>query len=323
MQANLRFPYWGEIANYVSSENTLAAFGATAISRVSPVKPEFSLATFAGELGLDGLPDIPGWKVITERHKGGRLVGPATAVAGENLNWQFGWLPIARDIQTFCRAVATAPETTERYRREAGKELRRQYHGPEEVLVDTTTTLSTNASPLPAMTYLFGGKGKLERHTRTTRKRWFVGKFRYALPVGKSNLELMSLHAREANKLLGFVPTPDVVWNLTPWSWGVDWVSNVGDVMSNLSDIMTDSLVVDGHAMEHVQSSVTYTLTGAVLKNGQAVPPLSMTFVNETKQRVGATPFGFGLDPLDFTDRQISILLSLGLNRSGKQIRRA
>jgi len=126
----------------------------------------------------------------------------------------------------------------------------------------------------------------------------------------------------EANHLFGVIPTPEVVWELTPWSWAVDWFTNVGDVMSNVSSFITDGLVLQyGYIMEHTRvfgeivctvppSQVgQYGLTGGVLKR---------TYVREYKTRIHADPYGFGIDDTTLTKRQLSILGALGLSKGSR-----
>jgi hypothetical protein len=128
----------------------------------------------------------------------------------------------------------------------------------------------------------------------------------------------MARLALEAKKLLGLSLTPDTVWNLTPWSWMVDWVSNAGDVVSNISDALFDGLVLRyGYMMEHTLTSDEYFFvgpTGFQPTNGPR--PSSITLHHEVKKRVKATPYGFGLTWTSFTTRQLAILAALGITRS-------
>jgi hypothetical protein len=119
-----------------------------------------------------------------------------------------------------------------------------------------------------------------------------------------------------AKKILGLSLTPDIVWNLTPWSWAVDWFSNTGDVISNLTDWATDGLVLRyGYVMEHTITSDTYTYSGntGLIDGNVRVPPL--TLVTETKIRRRANPFGFGITWDGLSPRQLAITAALGLTR--------
>jgi hypothetical protein len=118
-----------------------------------------------------------------------------------------------------------------------------------------------------------------------------------------------------ADRLFGLNLTPDLVWNLTPWSWAIDWFTNFGDVVSNVSDMVTDGLVMRyGYIMEHTVAKNTYTLEGfSPLRGSLPVPPMS--FVTETKVRRAANPFGFGFTWDGLSPRQLAIAAALGLSK--------
>jgi len=122
-------------------------------------------------------------------------------------------------------------------------------------------------------------------------------------------------HYLEAGKLLGITLTPDTLWNLAPWSWAVDWFSNAGDVVSNISDWAVYGLVLRyGYIMEHtiVRDTYTRTPTGLNVSGGATS---SITLVTETKIRRRADPFGFGLSGVALNATQQAILTALGISR--------
>jgi hypothetical protein len=126
----------------------------------------------------------------------------------------------------------------------------------------------------------------------------------------------MGRNALEAKKLYGLSLTPETVWNLAPWSWAVDWVSNAGDVISNLSDWATDGLVLrHGYIMEQSFVRDTYEWYGPVNFWSQVYPAV-FTLECRSKLRRRATPFGFGLTFGDFTPRQWAIAIALGLTKT-------
>lgn len=123
-----------------------------------------------------------------------------------------------------------------------------------------------------------------------------------------------------ANKLFGLRLTPELWWQLSPWSWAADWVGNTGSVLHNLSAFSNDGLVMRyGYVMETVKVVTTYTLVDCVLRTGQKVDS-SQTYVQERKQRRRATPFGFGLNPASFSDKQWSIIAALGISRMPRSL---
>jgi hypothetical protein len=131
----------------------------------------------------------------------------------------------------------------------------------------------------------------------------------------------MDRWAQEADKLLGIRITPEVLWDLEPWSWLVDWFSNVGDVFTNITRFSHDGLVMKyGYVMARFDMTDEHTSYGTLWKDATMSTGMS-TIVrgNTVKMRQHATPFGFGLSPsTDFTARQWAIIGALGLTRGDR-----
>jgi hypothetical protein len=109
---------------------------------------------------------------------------------------------------------------------------------------------------------------------------------------------------------------PNVLWRLAPWSWLVDWFVNAGDVISNLTDMAIDGLVLQyGYMMEHTIICDELRLVGPRFKSG-ALVDTTLCLVTETKQRVKATPYGFGLSWSSFSPTQLAILAALGITHA-------
>jgi hypothetical protein len=160
--------------------------------------------------------------------------------------------------------------------------------------------------------------GTLTTTTTVERKRWFSGAFTYYAKKPSSFSDIES-RVQELNYLYGLAPTPEAIWDLTPWSWAADWIANMGDVLNNLSMYLTDGLVMRyGYVMEKTTTTVAYTHAGTNLKGVGPIFP-SQTFRSITKRRRPATPFGFGLTYSGFNTRQWAILAALGISR-GKNI---
>jgi hypothetical protein len=172
-------------------------------------------------------------------------------------------------------------------------------------------------APSSDICYLSGpgtvGNTILER--KVTTRRWFSGAFTNYVPP---SAEFGGLSA--ATKLLGLDLTPEVIWEVTPWSWAVDWFTNAGSIISNYTAFEIDGLVMRyGYIMEHVVSVNSYYHegpTGTIF--GDAARPPVMEFVTETKSRRRATPYGFGLDMGALSGFQQSIIAALGLSRAGR-----
>jgi hypothetical protein len=291
--------------------------GSTAISRCKPTNVVADLATFLLELRNDGLPHLVGSSIWEKKIKSARSGGD------EYLNVEFGWKPMISDILNVFQSITHANTVLSQYERGSGSLTRRRYYFP----VEKTSTISIVGSSNPA-TYpdaspmLDSGlsPGTTYKLRTTYRQVWFSGAFTYHLPSDfNSRNRLVALGAK-VRTLLGLDLTPEVLWNAAPWSWAVDWFSNVGDVLSNYSDWATDGLVMKyGYVMEHSSVRERYYCDGPG-RFRTAFPkldrPTPIDAWVETKQRVVSSPFGFGLDWSGMTPRQLSITAALGLSRS-------
>jgi hypothetical protein len=261
----------------------------------------------------EGLPSLVGSQAWRQGANAGRKAG------SEYLNIQFGWLPIVNDIRKFADAVSHADTVLAQYERDSNKQVRRRYNFPSQRELSPEIMLSsdTSAFTLIGSSVIGPGapRGSLVRIRETIRKQWFSGAFVYHLPTGYDSRSELARLALQAKKLYGLTLTPEVVWNLAPWSWAVDWFSNAGDVLSNISDMATDGLVMRyGYLMEHTITKDTYRLAPPFKNGGGTVPPL--TLVRETKVRRRANPFGFGVSWDGLSPRQLAITVALGLSRS-------
>jgi hypothetical protein len=290
----------------------LLAKGATAIARTVPTRPSFSLATALGELRRDGIPTVLGASFLKVRS----LKSAVKAAGNEYLNLEFAWKPFIGDIRKLCSAVMKSEDIIAKYEKESGQIIGRNYSFPDErtILVED----KGGAVPSPALptsmyvTYL----GNMRKTTEVVTHTWFEGRFRYNLPEGTDARSQIKLAAAKAEHLLGLRLTPEVLWNLQPWSWLSDWFVNVGDLMTNFTAFGTDELsLTRGYIMKHSFTKVTWDLNGIVFKDGPA-GTISQSFETETKMRLKASPWGFGVTFSGFTPRQIAILAALGVTRN-------
>lgn len=297
-----------------STNSVLDKAGATAVARCKPTNPVADASTFLGELLKDGIPSIVGsqtWKARTLTAKN---------AADEYLNVQFGWRPLLSDVNKLVNAVGHANTVISQYERDSGKVVRRGYrfpssHSSVEVLVNDGSSVRPYGPETGEFAFTTPPQyGKLYRVRETTQHRWFKGAFTYYLPSGYDSRNEMDRIALLA-KRIGVSPTPETLWNLAPWSWAVDWFTNTGDVVSNLQSWKIDGLVMRfGYIMEHTIVSDTYTLRPSGFTLPLAKVP-TLTFVNETKIRRRANPFGFGVTWDGLSSFQASIAAALGISR--------
>lgn len=297
-------------------------WGPELIKRAVPNSPNVALSTTVAEVLREGIPKTIG-SILTLRSQTDFF----RSLGSEYLNVQFGWAPLVRDLSKLLQTVANWPQVLEQYRRDSGRIVRRRRYSP--VFKSDTVVYSTNSgprleyngnSPTVAFTnFVTDNIGVWGRITdQVSEQYWFSGAFSYFLNVGSSDIDKAEKFAQEARKLLGIGITPDVLWNLTPWSWLADWVGNIGTNVSNATHLSQDGLVIRwGYLMRRYISNRTFMVYGPKLRNGNR-GPFSITYRLDRKERVKATPFGFGLNPNTFSDGQWAILAALGLTKAPK-----
>jgi len=305
-----------------SSDAQLNVFGATAIARCAPANPPSNVVTFLGELMKDGLPSLIGHETWQNRSLLAKSADNSARYRGktlgsEFLNKEFGWDPMLNDINKFANALLHADKVLEQYERDAGQLVRRRYKFP--TTRSSVDTLAFTGVPASGPNYSLLGTtspGNVIRTRETVTDRWFSGAFTYYLPTGYDSRESLSKLARQAQFLLGAHLSPDVLWELAPWSWAVDWFSNMGDVIHNVSRFATGGLIMPyGYMMEHSIITDTYRYVGATgfPSPFDVLPPTVL--VTETKKRVKANPYGFGVTWGSLSGFQYSIMAALGLSR--------
>lgn len=301
-----------------TSTQDLWELGTTAIARCKPTNSPADLSVTLGELISEGLPSLIGVEAFRRRNP--------SAFAGEYLNYVFGWQPLVSSVKDVIKVVSDFEKYMTQYERDAGRPVRRGYTFPTVIEEQLPVVVNSFAAPRWAASdgflnsQLISSLGVLTRTRKITREQWFSGCFTYHLPRDYQSRSKVEKHAFAVQKILGLELTPEVVWNLAPWSWAIDWVANAGDVISNVTDYLQDGFVMRyGYMMETTTVTDTYTLLGFAAKNQQTSPPLKTALSTIVKKRVKASPFGFGLTYDGFDDRQKSIIAALAISQSGRR----
>lgn len=313
------YPSSGQLATYhvTPSLSTLElnALGATAISKTIPTNPAMDGAVGIAELFREGLPSMIGQSVLKDR------TGFFRDLGGEYLNYQFGWAPLVADVKAAAKSILESEKLLLQLQRDSGKNVRRRFKFPEERSFDAyRETTSGLVYPWPNPSgYLFTGTSGTWRSQMTIKNTWFSGSYTYHYDPG--DLSEISRIATQARHLFGLQLTPEVLWNLAPWSWLTDWVFNTGDVLKNMSAFSQDGLVLRyGYLMHNIRDSITVDHYDVKTYTGQS--PYGGSFGGEasleTKRRIRATPYGFGYALNSLSNSQWSILGALGLTRLPK-----
>lgn len=298
-----------------SSDEDLNTAGATAISRCRPTSSAAELSVAVGETYKDGLPSLVGHSSWRDRTLRARNAGE------EYLNVQFGWVPLVNDVLNFGNAVTNQRDILSQYDADRGNTIRRQYSFPVEETTTAEVLLSSTRNPVVSAAISgpdipVSTPGKWYKYTRASKRRWYSGAFIYGIPQTGLPFEGAREFGAKADRLFGISLTPDVLWNLAPWSWAIDWFSNTGDVLSTIGDMVSQGLVMRyGYMMEETINETIYTLKGAKLYGESLELPPSIVRTS-SKVRTKANPFGFGITWDGLSSSQAAIAAALGLSRS-------
>nr|QDH87486.1 MAG: hypothetical protein H4BulkLitter24313_000001 [Leviviridae sp.] len=314
--------------------------GQLAINKTIPTLPKAGVAAFLGELH-EGLPRLIGHSVLFRDRA--HAFKPGKVAGDEYLNYQFGWLPFVSDVKKFCKAFKNAGLILKKFREDSGKPyVRRHWTFPKvrdshvypSAYLDWVNRTPAGTLRIPTNNTFHGTYSAVELDAlvrygqswsmhaswvRTYQYR-FTGAYSYLLSEDDSFFGRMERYVQLADRLLGIEITPDVLWELTPWSWLADWEGNIGVNISNMTALGKDNLALRwGYLMRHMTFK-SYTSTSPITSYSGWSGTLHSTLFAEQKTRVKSTPFGFGLSTAAFTDRQWAILAALGLTRAHKTL---
>lgn len=290
-------------------------WGPEAWSKFAPGKSSADVGQFIGEMK-----DVPKMLATTAkgfaslwRGMGGSKTGFGPKhVADHWLNTQFGWLPFVSDVRRFYQTWRSADDRIARIKKHNGKWERRSgsVRDVEETAVVGESSI-TSHWPIPDGSLLgsTGTTGHTVIHSTEIEQVWFSGLFRYYIP----DIGSVKWNKKARRLLYGASVNPHLLWELTPWSWLLDWFSNMGDNFANMDDGWAENLVGrNACVMAHRHRGVSLTST-LNMRNG----PLNAVwdYYATRKARAIASPFGFHLTMDDLSPRQISILSALGISR--------
>jgi hypothetical protein len=304
------------------------SYGATGWARSRPGNPTANVLTSLAETAREGLPRIPLnlFKRLSDLIQGKnswrQLHG--TNPGSEYLNGIFGWLPLLNDIRDMYQTYRNLDKQLAQIYRDNGNGIHRRREIKNTITVTSPQDLTWNfpfGSWQDTGPTWASGRTRFIETVQNIERVWFVGKFRYYIPdIGTSQWK-----ARATRALFGLNPTPEVIWNLLPWSWLADWFGNVGDMMSNMSSNAVDNLTAEyAYVMRTLEtrsrmSSYTHwnqsgTPNGTTwIPSGTASGEAFSSVI--TKTRVVGSPYGFGANFDSFSNYQLGVLAALGISR--------
>lgn len=292
-----------------SFDTDLVPVGTQFISSTIPTNPVVDGSVGLAELFREGLPSMIGVSALKERANFLRGLG------SEYLNFEFGWKPLVSDLKSAAKAVIESEKILSDLAKHSGEDLRRRRLLPPERKTVLSGNNVTYPSHMPSGAWAAAPVFTIA--STTVRQQWFSGCYTYHFEPDRLNA--VSEVATKARLLYGLTINPEVLWNLAPWSWLVDWFANIGPVLHNVSSFQNDGLVLRyGYVMEKTTREYRRTNRVASPSGGLSNHPSVVTDVysGTRKRRVKATPYGFGLNSAAFTNRQWAILGALGITQA-------
>lgn len=297
-----------------SSGAILDRIATEAISQMAPTKPKADLASFMGEL-REGLPHAIGIRDSSKQR-----IARARNAGDEYLNVEFGWKPLLRDLRKFADSHERSAQILDAYHSKSGVLLRRERRLPIEQTVDVQKgSVNLPVPVLATANYGTGAtSGSYTKTTKTTTERWVVAAFTYTVPPD-DRLHRLERRRSDMNQLYGSNITPNMLWNMAPWTWAADWVADGGSIAANLSYLGTDGLTMPYcYVMETKSVKVTHEIHCGLnffRTYPNSRPYFMQSLETVSKYRKSGTPFGFGLNWSGFSAKQLSILAALGISK--------
>lgn len=309
--------------------NQLVNQGAVAWNKLRPDKPDFTFATSLYELKDMGpflQNAVKGIKKGMHEHLSSK--GKKTSELSKSgqyfLAIQFGWLPLLSDIRKYVKAQKNGQQRLRQLIRDNGRPIRRSSTWNDFTNHYGGGTSNYNSGSGAALQPTFVtqcyGPGPTYRrvHTNDSTKTWAEGVFRYHLPPGPRDVAWTKKMMR---RIMGQRVTPDMIYNIMPWSWLVDYFTDLGTFISNVSPGVGDRLAAD---YAFVMKTEKWTsnrdgdahVQGSKTENANLLRPTAASSCTTTrKMRSVASPFGWGIKQSDLSPKQLAILGALGLSK--------
>lgn len=285
-----------------------------AYHKMKPARPVFDFANAAAE--LRDLPRTIPSMTAGVRKLQNRFTPDIKGAASGYLALQFGWAPLLNDVSKFVKTMTKIDKYVTQLIRDNGKKVRRRTQVANESTSYSEPVAGYNLfHPILPIGWYSSQPEGVRTYTQTDRT-WAVASFRYWLPEAPRGVDFSDFIKARA---WGMSIRPSVIYNAIPWTWMVDYFSNLGNLVSNLDTGVADSLAADYfYVMRETERLVECNATATMLNNGSYSQHVSATSTSRTvtKSRLLGSPFGNGLEiDTDLSAKQWSILGALGASR--------
>lgn len=252
------------------------------------------------------------------------IIMQPTNVADNYLNTEFAWIPFISDLQTLFDVYKQTEKYLSDLVRDNNTWVRKKRvleQSESDMLYHRyyTGACSPGGEPIDRVckSYTLDGQTCLA-HTdiraRLTTRVWAVGYFKYYRPEFDARLASFSYEMTHIQRLLtlyGARINPTIVYQLTPWSWLVDWFTQFGSFIERHNEFVEDGIVSRSLC---VMRSQHRDMTKTVFLNAYSGRvSLSWTRSLDIKQRkVADSPYGFDRPWGGLSTRQMAILGAIG-----------
>jgi hypothetical protein len=282
---------------------------AEAYRKMKPTKPIASYLNSIVELR-----DIP--HMLSQLRDVKSAIESFRGLGNLHLGIQFGWFATVRDAQNIIKAQRELQKRVRQLLRDNGKPVRRRITLADAVSDPVITTGTSYGALAPTLATQFYATQPTWRQTDwTTDRIWASARFRYWLPPGPRDIDWTR---NMLGRIYGLKPTPSVLYNAIPWSWLVDWFSNLGDTISNLEAGVADRLAADYfYVMRERTMRREYNVRATLYDYDLNRVKVDLTSYGSRvhKTRILGDPFGWQTSENNLSAMQLSILGALGLSR--------
>lgn len=250
------------------------------------------------------------------------------SVANTFLNHQFGWVPFLKDLEDIIRLYLNGVEYIDRLTRDNNRWVKRRW-----TFLDQTAHVLTSSSYTPVDSpsgwqwdsfHVLGpirGGGEnytaWELYTDTYDRVWAEGSFKYYRP--EFDMTSTDYYSRLSTiyrylTIYGARISPSLIYKVTPWSWLIDWFTNLGDLIDQITDWGQDSIVARYmYLMRKSVRTVSLNVTHFFHDGTQTFK--WDRFIDTKTRREAQSPYGFDLDWSLLSPLQLAILAALGLSK--------
>lgn len=268
--------------------------------------------------------------------------------AGGYLNYVFGVKPTVSDIQGLVENIHNSDSIIRNFTEHAARQVRRSrtYVFREETVSGTlrpsagsksltqsvrlgTTQLGTISSycvptarsiaaptgaSVPMLSYNYAV-------TATSKVKYFAV-YEYFIPRPLGFMDRLDLYRMKAEQVLGQGLSPAAIYDLTPWSWLVDWFVDIGGLL-RYQQVVADYNIVCSKGGFVFETKTSMELVprvreprGSDLRHYwtdlHTAPRLTVVGKTQQRRKSGA----YYLDPsIELNGSQLAILAALGLSR--------